>query len=975
MDNSLLALCDALKKVIHQLKPQHHALSFILLIGKHQQGKSSLLRQSQFAHIAVTAEQNSDIYYNQQGIIVELSETWLKQSNNLLQYTLKQLNRCHRLVKISGLLLCVDLRELFITDPQLLTTQMKAHVQLLGRFGTSLGYCTDMAIIFTKLDLLAGFCDFYQYEHASELQKPLGFSLHDSTPHHKLTDVFKTQFEQFIEALGQQVIHKIHPARSSIKRTLIREFPLQLASLRAAIQCLISGIAPRLFRLQALFFTSAEQGGLSLDRLNKKIESEYALTIQDQFPQSHNYRAYFIEGALQAFQAQTQRYSPPITLPYKWLMGAGSGIALLCIVWIAQQYFSTTTLLDQASKELIAYDTLANQQHKTATATYHLAKASTALAKIKSSQLSLPTIQQLKSQLKNNATRQLNQQFLPTLLQDIERAIADAHQSQVARYQALKIYLMLGDAKHFSETAVLAWFQQHWEKMADEPSIIARKMALLKQIIHAPFKPIKLNNQVIVDARNYLNALPASYLFYSLAKIDFPTTTQTMAIDGFATKQLSIPFYLTKAGFQQLLLQMPKITARLQAENWILARQDLHELPLLLQQAYCYEYVIWWQNFMRQIKPAPARDYHQTHDLLVTLRQANTINKLITFMQQQTGPEQGPNATLFNRDIASKFTELSLMSASAVRHLMLTLRELEQFLNTLAVVNDQGKTAFNLTKSRFQGDELANPLTALYSHSHQLPEPVATWAKQIADDTWFSLINDSRTYINHQWQQLVYHDYQTTIANRFPFDIGQNQEIPVADFDRFFAPHGSLNRFIDDYLKPFLDTSKAQWQLKQADNYVLPISSDMINELIRANVITNMFFPEQSEHSQIEFSLQKLSLDPIVANLRLTIGDTKLIDTQASDSYTQFHWPETNARLVLNSIEGNHFELEELGAWAFFRLLQKVNVLVDEQDSANLEILFEINGNSGRYLLKTQNQVNPFIPGILNGFSLMESIV
>ena len=155
---------------------------------------------------------------------------------------------------------------------------------------------------------------------------------------------------------------------------------------------------------------------------------------------------------------------------------------------------------------------------------------------------------------------------------------------------------------------------------------------------------------------------------------------------------------------------------------------------------------------------------------------------------------------------------------------------------------------------------------------------------------------------------------------------------------------------------------------------MLPISPEMINELIRANVITAMFFPEQSETSKIDFSLQKLNLDPIVANLQLLIGGAKLNDTQDSESLTHFHWPESNAKLTLSSIEGNHYELEEVGPWAFFKMLQKVNVLVDEQDSSNLQILFEVNGNSGRYILKTQNQVNPFIPGILNGFILNDSI-
>ena len=152
------------------------------------------------------------------------------------------------------------------------------------------------------------------------------------------------------------------------------------------------------------------------------------------------------------------------------------------------------------------------------------------------------------------------------------------------------------------------------------------------------------------------------------------------------------------------------------------------------------------------------------------------------------------------------------------------------------------------------------------------------------------------------------------------------------------------------------------------------MSTETINELIRANIITNMFF-SSSEKSKIEFSLQKISLDPIVASLELAIGDNKLVDDQNTDSFTRFTWPQSNAKLTLNSIEGNHYELEEIGLWAFFKILQKVNVLVDEHDSSSLQILFEVNGNSGRYVLKTQNKINPFIPGILNGFVLNEVIV
>ena len=104
------------------------------------------------------------------------------------------------------------------------------------------------------------------------------------------------------------------------------------------------------------------------------------------------------------------------------------------------------------------------------------------------------------------------------------------------------------------------------------------------------------------------------------------------------------------------------------------------------------------------------------------------------------------------------------------------------------------------------------------------------------------------------------------------------------------------------------------------------------------------------------------------------IGNITLDDNQSSDSDVYFNWPSFDAKLSLTSIDGNHYELDEAGPWAFFKMLQKVNVMVDNDDSSSLQILFEVNGNSGRYLLKTQNQINPFSPGILAGFNLNEDL-
>ncbi len=970
MNTSLNTLCRTLKHIFTQFKPHLQPMSFLILTGRGNQGKSTLMRQANFDHHPIDAE-GAHIYTNQHGIIVELGETWLNQTEHLLEHTVKQLNSIHKNIKINGILLCVDINELLTANHSDINALIKTHAKLLERFGLCMNGPLDAAIIFTKLDLISGFCDFFQSEHPLDLAKPMGFSVEDATQPYRPIEQFKLKFDALIMSLGLQVTNKVHPIRSNIKRTLIREFPLQIASLRNLILPLIGSISSQLFRLQALYFISSEQGGIIQDRLNKKIQHEFALMIPEQLPLSTNYRAYFVEGALYAFQQATKR-SIPKTNPKQIRVILGLSLASVCsISFFIYQYHSSTTILNQVRKELQVIKRLDNHYQSEA-AVYHLAQASESLAALSKSTLDLPMIKLLQTKLQQHTSQQLTNSFIPNILHEVDAAINETEASLLSRYQALKIYLMLADKHHYNQEEVIAWFTQRWQS---DPNRITKKLTWLEQVLQDKAHPIVINQTIVSDARNYLNAFPANYLYYALAKTQFNPKTTPIAFPGFTLANSSVPFYVTESGFLQTLAMLPKIAQKLTAENWVLARQDVHELPKILEDAYCSDYVFWWQHFMTNTHPERIESYSDVNRLTKTIRQTNTIAKLILLIQTNTKPQTGSKFNLYNYAIASKFSAINLLSPTNLQHLNASINELEQFSKTLTLVTDQGKTAFTITKARFQGDKLANPISLLYKEAQQFPDPLATWTTQIANDTWYTLINDSRAYINQAWQDLVFKEYQKHIAHRFPLDIKQSREIALVDFNRFFAKHGSLNRFLEEYVKPFLDTRHAQWLRKEVDHYVLPIADDTISELIRANVITHMFFTNSNEKTHIEFTLQKISLDPVVSQLQLTLGTIQLMDNQNSESVTTFKWPQSNARLIVRSIEGKQFELDEFGQWAFFKLLQKVNVLVDEQDSATLQILFEINGNTGRYLLKAQNQINPFIPGILDKFTLLDKIV
>ncbi|MGC1182950.1 type IVB secretion system protein IcmF [Legionella sp.] len=973
MDNSLRVLCDTIKKILSRLKPQNNQLSFVLVTGKHAQGKSSLLKQSAMEELPVFSEQQAKIYFNQQGIMVELGESWFTNSKTLIQNTLKQLNCCNHYLKITGLVLCLEVNDLLITDRTQFTEQRKAHLQLLERWGINLGYPVELALIITKMDALAGFTEFYQTNHVSDLSKPLGFSLNCPNELNKKIETFTSQFSQFIETLGQQVISKMHTVRSTMRRSLIREFPIQVASLRAPIHSLLQGISPKLFQLNSIYFTSAEQSGVSVDRLNKKIEHEYALVVQDTFPQATNFRAFFVEGALKTIQKQCSLIPQPIRFPQKPLIGITVAIAGISLCILIHHHYKAIRLLDVASRELLAYELLNNQKDKDKQALYHLSHAAKTMTTIPSNSLSLAAVYKLKSHLQNTTAYRLHAEFLPALAMEIEEVINNPNNTPIVRYNALKVYLMLSQPEHFSAMQIHNWFAARWNNLPK--NVLKKQLALLKQSLKKPPQEILVKQQVVSDARNYLNALPTGYLYYFLAKELFPKDHQKISAKGFTLATEKLPVYYTKTGFSKVMQKITQISQTLQKENWVLARQDLAELPNMLIHTYCLDYVTWWQTFIRKSQPAHYQDYQQGREIIENLAQSHTITNLVHLIQKETNADMTSNTSPFNQFIANQFAELNLMSLSSTKKLSVKIMDLERFISTFSMLDDDGKTAFNITRSRFINDVASDPVSLLYNQAQQLPEPLSTWAKQLASETWTLLIKDSRKYINQQWQHTIYKEYQSNIAKRYPFDSTQQKEIAITDFNHFFSTNGSLNTFTENFVKPFLDISSAEWKPKAVNDSIIPISSDTLDALVRANIITNMFFPYQRNESRIEFSLQKINLDPVVASLVLEIGKTRLTDNQSSDSLIRFFWPQANAKLVLNSIEGNHYELAEQGNWALFKLLEKVNVLVDEQDSSSLQILFEVNSNSGRYLLKTNNQVNPFTPGILNGFILNEVIV
>lgn len=575
MDDSLKTLCQALKVVFAMLKPKTNPLAFVLVVGKLHQGKSTLLQHSGLNAYPIPNEDMA-LFYNEQGVVLEICESWLSQQHCLLSHVLKQLNRVHPAIRISGLILCVDVQAFFHIEHDAAKLEVQKQTQWLKRLIEGLGYSVGVSVFLTKCDGLAGFLPFFQSDHASEWLKPLGFSIDSRLNIQLVARQYRHQFDKLIEGLGRQVLPKLHAVRSSTLRTQIREFPLQLVSLRNALQSLAENLIKAGMNLQGLYWMSAASHGAPVDRLHHKFAHDYGLITQSKEASFRTHPAYFVQGAIEQVLDQNKQLRVYMSPSLRWVVGISVSLFITLLGGLGYEHFKTANLLDETSQELIAYELLIKSGQKPTAATYHLSQALRSLESIPYPMQRLNSVQKLQTVLQTQTNQTLEHRFLPELLHTLEQQMRSPHSTPAEQYDALKTYLRLTSPSYFSLSAIQAWFETYWEKYP--PPSPEKAKSLLVEVLSHPLKQIQINQPLVRDVRNHLKALPEGYFYYSLAKNLVTYKSTSIDIPGFVLAHTRLPEEYTKAGFLSEMKRLDEAANILLQEGWVLEKQDMDQI-------------------------------------------------------------------------------------------------------------------------------------------------------------------------------------------------------------------------------------------------------------------------------------------------------------------------------------------------------------------------------------------------------------
>ena len=218
---------------------------------------------------------------------------------------------------------------------------------------------------------------------------------------------------------------------------------------------------------------------------------------------------------------------------------------------------------------------------------------------------------------------------------------------------------------------------------------------------------------------------------------------------------------------------------------------------------------------------------------------------------------------------------------------------------------------------------------------------------------------------------------KTAFAGRYPFERNSPQDVPLADFSKFFSPNGIMDQFFQAHLKDLVDTSSPQWRQKPTDGQSPVLSQSIISEFQLAAKIRDAFFFGGGTTPMVQFDLKPLELDANADSFHLVIEGQEIVYRHGAEQVTRIQWPGQAAgsgvRIVFEKPDKSQAVLSKEGPWAMFRLFDKSSLqLASGHDQFNLT--FQAEGLTARFELRAVSVNNPFSLGNALNFRCPESL-
>lgn len=1044
----------------HKGKRSLYDLPWYVLIGPPGTGKTTVLKQSGLEFplgdslgsdsiAGVGGTRHCDWWFANKAVLIDTAGRYTTQDSQekvdskAWHGFLGLLKKYRTQRPINGAIVTISLASVMSqtrTERSLHARAIKSRLQELKN---QLGMQFPIYVLLTKMDLVAGFNEFFADLSKEEREELFGFMFPREVDDERgVISLFNKEFHGMLERLDARMLRILETEDDLDKRALIFEFPKQLRVLQANLDEFLAEIfAQNSFEEPALirgvFMLSSVQEGLPVDKLMNESTNGLGLNrlaLAKSQTGSHSYfvknlfdKVIFKEQLLgtvnRHYQKQSGWMRRGVYIGCTTLLLGASALWFMSYKWNSQLIVDTN---EQASHidAMIGAQSL-DFEADIVSAVETLDKLMTLPLGKQSDYGDADSVKRFGlyqgdkvSQAANNAySDALTQYYAPLLLDSLVSEMESNQQHREYLYETLKTYLMLFNPDKYQQDEVLAWFNFYFERQypGELNADLRRRLLLHTQyLLGNDGQGFTYNTAAVTSAREVLTQMSLPERAYQRMKIQFSKShvpsfrlTDVLGPKGLeqferaSGKPLSqgISGFYTYNGFHSIFqIQINRTVKSLMEENWVYG-DDLkaHEIDQDsaiqgVQSRYYQDYVNEWKTLIEdiQLKQAPSLELateqarvlsgveRPIESLLRAIQKEVALSKVSLSENQKAASEvagkvakvkfsntadrldmylpeeNGFNVALPGKEVESHFSEILRLGEQDFDDIQQAMVNLRSYLSDLSSSGNNQKIAY---KSILDGTVTQDVAASFARAKELLPRPFNQWLGELSQESVKFAESGSKDHLNQLWVTQVVRPYQRTIAGRYPFEPNASREVRLKDFKRFFGYGGTLDAFFQEYLEPFVDTSKSRWRLEKE----IGVRPETLMVFQRAQRIRQSFF-ESDNSLRVEFGMKPVYLDQHITRFVLELGGQDLVYKHGPARAKSLSWPagQDQTRIVFTPPESKR-EIAHTyeGEWGIFKLLDQSLKARPESRKDNI-VMIDLKGNKVQLELIPSSAINPF---------------
>ena len=567
---------------------------------------------------------------------------------------------------INGVIVAISIADVLNLRPAEVTAHAEAIRRRLEELREELKVDFPVYAVFTKMDLIVGFAQYFADLNEGRRQVVWGATFKTADGASDNVGKVLGEMDLLIQRISEGMTERLQDEPDVRSRAILFGFPAQLGAIRKPVADFLNRIFEPMrdhtaAALRGFYFTSGTQEGTPFDALIGALQRSYGVESVGVSRFSGVGKSYFLhdlmkkvifhEAGLVSTKIATVRRSAAVRA------GAYSLIALATLAILGLWRISYTrneTLISETAQGVNDYSHRARDfigrtsvNDAKLDAVYPLVSALPYLPVGYARRNDLTPVDQTfglsqRSRLQD-ASDDLYQQALerlmrPRLILSLEQQIQKNIDDPTSVYEALKAYLMLGGkAPSVDKDLITAWFARDWEERAFPGASNAAGRALLRAHLEAMLDmdagqatKVSLNGPLVEQARATLARMRVAERAYSLLKLESHSDTLQdwgasqrggpdmarvfQAANGASLDTVRVPAFFTSDGFSiSLLSRMRTIADKLQKESWVLGassdqsaikQQYVSLLPDILE-LYGHDFIAAWNAAINNLQLKP----------------------------------------------------------------------------------------------------------------------------------------------------------------------------------------------------------------------------------------------------------------------------------------------------------------------------------------------------------------------------------